>query len=946
MIAGVLGRARGFPSGFPIVLLVLFGSPVEAGPPTLDECDARVQRAPAEPGSYYCYVTTAQATGEFRDATRRLEAFYQLHPDRHRALLARALIAQMADEDRAEALLTEAAEKTEQAGDRWGVVYARTSLGKLLSTRGRPEAARSQLDRALEVAEASNDPIMWAHAATVHAYGGERRADWGRELSLLRRAETLVFPDGPDYLKSWVLSGLGEVYWHLGDYQRALRIYERELKLLEKTGDSFTAAVSKTNIADTCQQLWTRGELPLDRCRSLAQEALEAAIRGGNRGMAAAARVALASLSEGREAIAQYRQALAASRSYQTRLDALLPMAKQTHVLGSEHREEAWRIWRQAEALARAAADPVQSARVLVLRAELISEEGRHEEAIAAYREALAAIERIRDLQAEDSLRARVFAAWLASYYRFSDYLLGTLGQSTRPERSLEVAFHTVERMRARLLLDRLDAARATLPPRGHPLHASRREVLTRIAAVQKELMDPQLAPERRSQALAELEKLEAAEAAARDRIAREDPRFGALRSPEIPRLDDLKAALRDDQALLSYQLWDRPPALEEARRTWQRGGSWVWVIRREGVRAFRVPASALLEEKVAMFVGLIENRDGSEAVPAASLFGDLLEEALQELPPSVTELIIVPDGPLHRLPFAALRPSPGDPPLATRFGITSVPSATMWMRWGARAGAARGGRALAFADPEIGRDEAAGFRDADPWIEGLRQGRLPSARREAQALVGGLGGGLVRSGPEASEGYLKQADLGPFGMLLFAAHAVVDNQNPERSAVLLARGGAQEDGLLQVREIVDLDLKDRVVVLSSCRSALGEQLQGEGILGLAHGFFQAGARGVIGSLWMLRDEEAAALVARLAGEVARGRSLSAALVAAQRSLIDEGAPAASWAGLVVLGDGALVLVPGGPHRASRTAWWLAGLAGVAALALGVLLRSRGRLRV
>lgn len=945
MSTAVLGWARGFRSGFPIVLLVFFGSPVEAGAPTLDECDGRVRRAPAEPGSYNCYVKTAQATGEFRDAARRLEAFYQLHPDRHRALLARALIAQMAGEDRAEALLTEAAEKTERAGDRWGVVYARTSLGRLLSIRGRPEAARSEFDRALEVAEASNDPIMWAHAATVHAYGGERRADWGRELSLLRRAETLVFPDGPDYLKSWVLSGLGEVYWNLGDYQRALRIYERELELLEQTGDRFTAAVPKTNIALLCRQLWT-AELPLHRCRDLAREALEAAIRGGNRDMAAVARVVLASLSEGREAIAQYRQALAASRSYQTRLEALVPMANETHALGPEHREEAWRIWGQAAALARAAADRVQSAKVLVLRAELISEEGRHEEAIAAYREALAAIERIRDLQAEDSLRARVFAAWLASYYRFSDYLLETLDQSTRPERSLELAFHTVERMRARLLLDRLDAAGATLPPRGHPLHASRREVLTRIAAVQKELMDPQLAPERRSQALAELGKLEAAEAVVRDRIAREDPRFGALRSPEIPRLDDVKAALRDDQALLSYQLWDRPAALEEARRRWQRGGSWVWVIRREGVRAFPVPASTLLEEKVAMFVGLIENRDGSEAVPAASLFDDLLDEALRELPAAVTELIIVPDGPLHRLPFAALRSSPGDPPLATRFGITSVPSATMWMRWGARAGAARGGRALAFADPEIGRDEAAGFRNADPWIEGLRQGRLPSARREAQALVESLGGGLVRSGSEASEGNLKQADLDPFRMLVFAAHAVVDNQHPERSAVLLARGGAQEDGLLQVREIIDLDLKDRVVVLSSCRSALGEQLQGEGILGLAHAFFQAGARAVVASLWMLRDEEAAVLVTRLAGEVARGRSLSAALAAAQRSLIDEGAPAASWAGLVVLGDGELVPVPGGRSLWSRTARWLAGgLAGLAALALGVLLWSRGRLR-
>jgi CHAT domain-containing protein len=195
----------------------------------------------------------------------------------------------------------------------------------------------------------------------------------------------------------------------------------------------------------------------------------------------------------------------------------------------------------------------------------------------------------------------------------------------------------------------------------------------------------------------------------------------------------------------------------------------------------------------------------------------------------------------------------------------------------------------------------------------------------------------VLRVGAEASEAYLKAADLDDYSILHLAAHAVVDEGKPERSAVLLAAGSEREDGLLQVREIARLELRDRVVVLSACSSASGETIAGEGPLGLARAFFAAGARTVVASLWPLRDDEAAALAEDLARHLGRGSSVGAALAAARRDRIAAGATPAAWAGLVVIGDGNLVPLPRGRARWTTPPVALTALATLLAAALSMM---------
>ena len=212
-------------------------------------------------------------------------------------------------------------------------------------------------------------------------------------------------------------------------------------------------------------------------------------------------------------------------------------------------------------------------------------------------------------------------------------------------------------------------------------------------------------------------------------------------------------------------------------------------------------------------------------------------------------------------------------------------------------------------------------------FSSGVRLGPLPYARAESRSVVRDLGGGSVqRLGEDASEVFVKTTPLQQFGVLHFATHAVTDEANPDRSGVLLAPGAANQDGLLQIREIVDLDLDGRIVVLSACSSNTGALLRGEGVMSLARAFFQAGAHTVVASLWRLRDDEAADLFDRFYRHLGKGLSVAAALRAAQRDMIAEGAPAAAWAGLVVLGDGELVPLPGGRKGIAVPVWvWVAG---------------------
>ncbi len=905
----------------------------ESEPATLEECDLRVRAAPEDYRSYRCHLQVARRTGLFSEAALRLEAILVREPDNH---FARGYLAQVEanqGHDRAEELFREAADGYASWGNRTAEAYLLLGFSYYLSEqRARIGDAEAVLARAQAAAAAVGDPVLMAWIETRRAMLANQRQEYGRARLLLRQVESDVFSEGPADLRRIWLSYMGHSCWGLGRFEAAMRFYRREAELARADGLTWDEAVPRRNMA------LMAAEMGLDREHrlGLAREALAVAQRGGNAGMEASTRCDLAFLTDGPEQLEQATRALAIARARNEPGGIRMGLRALALALVEHEPERAFESMEEAIELSTRYGDLGEVARNLAFRADLRRRSGPRELAVADSLAALDAIEATRNLQPDATVRARTFGTWSGSYYAFAAYLLAaTLGDRQRSpvgDRELELAFRVMERMRARSLLDELDAARATdaLGP-GGALAEERQKVLEEIARVQRRLLDPELPNPERAAAVEELGRLELTEAGLRDRLARADPAFAALRQPALAALAEVRSALDDDQALLAFQLG--PPRRQGETH------NWLFVVSHAGARVYPLPSRSQIGPAVRMFLGLVGRRDDCEKRGAARLYGELVKAALDDLPFGIERLVIVPDGILYLLPFDALRSEPWEEPLAARFDIAVVPSATIWLRWSTGGAVGPDRRALVLVDPALEHGSAS--NEAQPTAlrasavgRAMALGPLPHARREGRSLERHLRGRAeLLVGEEATEQLLKQLDLAGFGILHFAAHALVDHEEPHRSAIVLAPGAQEQDGLLQVREIVGLDLSDRLVVLSACRSATGPVLAGEGLMGLARGFFVAGARTVVGSLWPLRDEEAALLFDRFYRHLAAGRSVAAALAAARRQGIEQGGPVHAWAGVVVLGDGDFTPFPEGVKARILLPW----LGAVIALALTAL---------
>jgi CHAT domain-containing protein len=190
--------------------------------------------------------------------------------------------------------------------------------------------------------------------------------------------------------------------------------------------------------------------------------------------------------------------------------------------------------------------------------------------------------------------------------------------------------------------------------------------------------------------------------------------------------------------------------------------------------------------------------------------------------------------------------------------------------------------------------------------------------------------------GPAATEMVLKTVDARRYRILHFAAHAVVDEIVPRRSAVLLTASD-RDDGLLQVNEIANLSLNADLVVLAACRSQLGRLVRGEGLLSLSRAFIHAGARGVMATLWDVSDSETAWLMRRFYEEIGDGRAPDEALRRAQLSAIEAGGARASpaqWAAFVMAGEAGSPIFAASDRRLTS---WVPAATGIVVL-LGLVL--------
>jgi CHAT domain-containing protein/Tfp pilus assembly protein PilF len=336
----------------------------------------------------------------------------------------------------------------------------------------------------------------------------------------------------------------------------------------------------------------------------------------------------------------------------------------------------------------------------------------------------------------------------------------------------------------------------------------------------------------------------------------------------------DLASALPDDQTgLLEYSITDQ--------------GVRLFVVTR-GARGAEVKAydmagdKASLARDVKQFRAQIASRDLGYRKLAASLYQQLIQPARQQLRGKST-LVIVPEGVLWQLPFQALEQSPGRY-LVEDSAVFYTPSLSVLRQM------QRLHQSRVLAQPRLLAVEAATVPGTQREINGLRRVYGPENVR-------------VYLGAEADHENLKR-DAPDFQILHLAAHGVFEDRHPMDSYLVLAKAGKPESGVLAARDMMDLNLRADMVVLSGCETGRSPD-NGEGLIGMSWALFIAGAPATVASQWKVESESTSAFMLEFHRNL-RGSSKVKALQQAQMAVMTrpEYRHPFYWSGFVLMGEG------------------------------------------
>ncbi len=234
-------------------------------------------------------------------------------------------------------------------------------------------------------------------------------------------------------------------------------------------------------------------------------------------------------------------------------------------------------------------------------------------------------------------------------------------------------------------------------------------------------------------------------------------------------------------------------------------------------------------------------------------------------------DLIIVPVGALHYIPFHAL--FDGENYLIEAREIVYSPSATVWQKLNSK------------ADKKLKNALLFGFADE----------KIPLVNQEIKTLAKTFKNSESFTGKRANfNNYTENAPK--FDILHLACHGQFRPENPLFSSLHLA------DGFVTVRDICSQKLNAELVVLSACETGLNKIFAGDEILGLARGFLTAGASSLVLSLWTVNDEATTKLMKEFYTELQRGKTVSASLRKVQKNFIEDGKHPYFWSPFAVIG--------------------------------------------
>ncbi|RCJ37422.1 hypothetical protein A6770_40125 [Nostoc minutum NIES-26] len=858
----------------------------------------------------------------------------------------------------------------QKAGNRNGEAEILNQISLVYNSLGEKQKALDALNQALVIQRSDRNRNREAFtlgniAAIYQSFG-----DYQQALNSYNQALELSRQVGDRSIEAGTLQGMALVYSFLGDYNLSVETYNQALEIFKQIGDRSSQAQTLDSIASVYRlaedypkaldyynqalTLWREqgavfpefatltGVIRVHESLKDYPKALETAnqvltlSRQQKSGFIEAS--ALALLGRIYQASGDYQKALDFSTQAVAGWRKLKRRDAEAKVLGNignsynalKQPQQAIATYNQQLALLRTLGDRTSEADTLYFIALTERDRGNLQAARTQIESTIKIVEDTRSKVTSQELRTSYFAT-VQKYYEFYIDLLMQLHKQNPSQGYAALALQASERSRARGLVELLTEANVDIKKDVNPkLLTQESRLQWQIDAKEKklsELSNQNNTPQQLTTLTAELTNLLDQQEQLKTKIRAQNPEYAALKYPEPITLPQIQQQLDKDTLLLEYSLGEKR--------------SYLWLVTPNSLNSYQLPGREQIE-KVAknLYNNYLKNPgiQGFSPEETAQATDELSKLILAPVADKLGQkrLVVVGDDALQYIPFAALTSgkSVGSKyqPLVVNHEIISLPSAsTIAILRKELKGRAKAPKNLAIlADPVFSAsDERVSAKPSnilnDPNLElqasALNRSaseinrsnveRLKGTRTEAQEILKLVPPSerLQALDFDANYNWATNKQLSQYRIIHFATHGLVNSKEPELSGIVLSlidKQGKPQRGFLRLDDIFNLNFPAELVVLSACKTGLGKEVKGEGLVGLTRGLMYAGAARVVVSLWNVDDEATSSLMQQFYSQMLQqGKSPAAALRAAQIQLWqqEQWRNPYFWAGFTLLGE-------------------------------------------
>lgn len=790
--------------------------------------------------------------------------------------------------------------------DERGQAQTLLNFGYTYSDLGEPGKALDFDQQALDSWKAVKSNRGQALTLTAIGRVKSRLGESQEAIRFFNQAMQLARLVGDQTEEARILNGLGYVQESLGEQQKAIEYYKLALHLFRtvnypngeastynELGRAYFSLEDMENSLDYFDRGYRQSSL-------IGDTRLEAyALRGlgmvydfqGNKA----------------KALETYRKALPVHRAEKDRRGEAVTLnliGRIYHSQGSL--QAAIEHYKKALALNQAAGDRNRESLTLYNVACAERDRGKFDVALSQIETSLGIVESLRTKVASRELRTSYFAT-IQQYYQLNIDLLMQRQKQAPDNNFATMALEINERARARSLLDILGEDRINIRASDVSVLVQRLRKLQQEIAARSESRMQLLGANNSLGEVTAITKEIAALTSEREKIelqiSSNNPHYAALTQPRPLSAQEIQQIVDGETVLLEFSLGEKR--------------SYVWVVTPAGVKGIELPSRAEIERAAQDLYEVLAPKDSAPVQLDVRRTAEYWKRAIKLsqliLTPLAKELsqkrvVIVADGFLQYIPFGALPKPPVEKrqqagnelpatsaayiPLIQEHEVVSLPSAsTLAVLRREMAGRRSAPKAVAvLADPVFEASDLrllainapvngtvpnqAAIGDLTSQLRNqaaLRSGifkRLHGTSDEAKAIEEWVRpeDRFVAKGFEANLQQATSADLSQYRIIHLATHGVLDDKNPDRSALVFSlfdKQGKSQEGRLWLHDIYNLNLPAELVVLSACDTGLGKEFKGEGLVGLTRGFMYAGAPRVMASLWKVEDKPTAMLMRR-----------------------------------------------------------------------------------